>query len=113
MNVGQVLEAHLGYAARWGWTDKKNGRTVGAAPKRGTESKTRTSTEPATYIATPVFDGAHWDEAEKSGEHPTIQDIFENLNGEGADGQRLIQTTGKVAPARSTTTRSRSATCTS
>ena len=21
MNVGQVLEAHLGYAARWGWTD--------------------------------------------------------------------------------------------
>jgi DNA-directed RNA polymerase subunit beta len=96
MNVGQVLEAHLGYAARWGWTDKKNGRTVGAAPKRGTESKTRTSTEPATYIATPVFDGAHWDEAEKSGEHPTIQDIFENLNGEGADGQRLIQTTGKA-----------------
>ncbi|MEY2767344.1 MAG: DNA-directed polymerase beta subunit, partial [Actinomycetota bacterium] len=96
MNVGQVLEAHLGYATRWGWTDKKNGRTVGAAPKRGTESKTRTSTEPATYIATPVFDGAHWDEAEKSGEHPTIQDIFENLNGEGADGQRLIQTTGKA-----------------
>ena len=25
MNVGQVLEAHLGYAARWGWTDVKNG----------------------------------------------------------------------------------------
>ena len=96
MNVGQVLEAHLGYAARWGWTDGKNGRTVGAAPKRGTESKTRTSTEPSTYIATPVFDGAHWDEAEKSGDHPTIQDIFENLNGEGADGQRLIQTTGKA-----------------
>ena len=96
MNVGQVLEAHLGYAARWGWTDGKNGKTVGSAPKRGTESKTRTSTEPSTYIATPVFDGAHWDEAEKSGDHPTIQEIFENLNGEGADGQRLIQTTGKA-----------------
>ena len=96
MNVGQVLEAHLGYAARWGWTDSKNGKTVGAAPKRGTESKTRTSTEPSTYIATPVFDGAHWDEAEKSGDHPTIQEIFENLNREGADGQRLIQTTGKA-----------------
>ena len=29
MNVGQVLEAHLGYAARWGWTDVKNGKQVG------------------------------------------------------------------------------------
>jgi DNA-directed RNA polymerase subunit beta len=95
MNVGQVLEAHLGYAARWGWTDSKNGKTVGAAPNRGTQSNT-TSTEPSTYIATPVFDGAHWDEAEKSGDHPTIQEIFENLNREGADGQRLIQTTGKA-----------------
>ena len=25
MNVGQVLEAHLGYGARWGWTDPKSG----------------------------------------------------------------------------------------
>ena len=96
MNVGQVLEAHLGYAARWGWTDSKNGKTIGVAPKRGTESKTRTSTEPSTYIATPVFDGAHWDEVEKSGDHQTIQEIFKNLNHEGADGQRLIQTTGKA-----------------
>ena len=60
MNVGQVLEAHLGYAARWGWTagDKKIGENV----VRGTESKTRPSTPPATFISTPVFDGAHWDE---------------------------------------------------
>ena len=96
MNVGQVLEAHLGYAARWGWTDPKSGKTVGSSPIRGTESKTRPSTEPATFISTPVFDGAHWDEAERSGDHPTIQQIFENLNPEGADGQRLIQTTGKT-----------------
>ncbi len=53
MNVGQVLEAHLGYGARWGWTDPKSGNRVGDAPVRGTERKTRPTTEPATYIATP------------------------------------------------------------
>ena len=97
MNVGQVLESHLGYAARWGWTDTKNGgKKVGKDPVRGTETKTRASTEPATFIATPVFDGAHWDEEEASGEHQTIKNIFENLNPEGADGQKLIQGTGKM-----------------
>ena len=39
MNVGQVLEAHLGYAARWGW--EVDGEKVGDAPVRGTENKTR------------------------------------------------------------------------
>ncbi|MFM1789864.1 MAG: DNA-directed polymerase beta subunit, partial [Actinomycetota bacterium] len=97
MNVGQVLESHLGYAARWGWTDTKNGGAkVGKDPVRGTETKTRASTEPATFIATPVFDGAHWDEEEASGDHQTIKNIFENLNPEGADGQKLIQGTGKM-----------------
>ena len=28
MNIGQVLESHLGYAARWGWTDAKSGKTL-------------------------------------------------------------------------------------
>ena len=84
-------------SARWGWTDTKNGgKKVGKDPVRGTETKTRASTEPATFIATPVFDGAHWDEEEASGEHQTIKNIFENLNPEGADGQKLIQGTGKM-----------------
>ena len=97
MNVGQVLEAHLGYAARWGWTDTKNGgKKVGDAPIRGTESKTRPSTKPSTFIATPVFDGAHWDEDEAAGKHPTIKNIFENLTPESVDGARLIQPTGKT-----------------
>jgi len=94
MNVGQVLEAHLGYAARWGW--EHDGRSIGDAPIRGTESKTRPSTKPATFISTPVFDGAHWDETEKSGKHPTIVNIFENLNPESVNGDRLIQTDGKT-----------------
>src|SRR5947209_8809914 len=65
MNVGQVLEAHLGYAARWGW--ERDGSTVGGSHLRGTETKTRPTTAPATFIATPVFDGAHWDEEEQAG----------------------------------------------
>jgi DNA-directed RNA polymerase subunit beta len=95
MNVGQVLEAHLGYCARWGWTDPNSGNVIGDAPIRGTEKKTRPVTKPSTYIATPVFDGANWDEEDKSGKHPTIQQIFENLNAETVSGSRLIETTGK------------------
>ena len=96
MNVGQVLEAHLGYAARWGWTDSKSGKKVGDEPIRGTESKTLPNTKPSTFIATPVFDGAHWDEEEAAGKHPTIQNIFQNLNPESVDGVRLIQLDGKT-----------------
>ena len=39
MNVGQVMEAHLGYCARWGWTDPQSGRKVGDDPIRGIEAK--------------------------------------------------------------------------
>src|SRR5262245_9479359 len=55
MNVGQVLETHLGWVAASGWT--VNGgdadwqarlRQIGAA-----------SAGPGTKVATPVFDGAH------------------------------------------------------
>jgi DNA-directed RNA polymerase subunit beta len=95
MNVGQVLEAHLGYCARWGWVDPASNQSVGQ-PMRGTEVKTRPATPPARFIATPVFDGAHWDEAEAAGKHPTIQNILTNLNPDGVDGQRLIQPTGKA-----------------
>ena len=94
MNVGQVLEAHLGYAARWGW--EVDGVKVGDVAVSGTENKTRSKTPPATLIATPVFDGAHWDEVEQAGQHPTIQKIFENLTPESVDGVRLIQTDGKT-----------------
>ncbi len=95
MNVGQVLEAHLGYAARWGWDVKGHGK-VGIDPIRGIETKTRPYTRPATFIATPVFDGAHWDEEEGAGKHPTIQRIFENINPESVDGVRMIKRTGKT-----------------
>ncbi|MCC5954266.1 MAG: DNA-directed RNA polymerase subunit beta [Acidimicrobiia bacterium] len=115
MNVGQVLEAHLGYAARWGWSI--DGVQQGNDPIRGTETATRPTTPAAQLVATPVFDGAHWDETEDAGRHPTIQRILENLNPEaghlsweGTDGDgnpvrvaygpagdgRLIQSDGKM-----------------
>jgi DNA-directed RNA polymerase subunit beta len=94
MNVGQVLEAHLGYAARWGWSE--NGTKVGGEPTGNTERKTRPRTEPAMFISTPVFDGAHWDEEELSGDKPTIQQVLENLRPESADGDRMMTRSGKT-----------------
>jgi DNA-directed RNA polymerase subunit beta len=95
MNVGQVLESHLGYAARWGW----EGNELATVPVRGTERKTQPVAQPAVSIATPVFDGAHWDEVE--GRHPTMKKIFELLQPEapgtdyGQDG-RMIGADGKA-----------------
>ena len=97
MNVGQVLEAHLGYCARWGWTDAKNGNRSSATrrsaaprprpartPSRPRSSPRRCSTAPTgTRRRTP-------------GKHPTIQEILENLNPEAANGDRLIGTDGKT-----------------
>ena len=93
MNVGQVLETHLGYAARWGW--EIDGQQVGLDPIRGTEYKTRPTTRPATLVATPSFDGAKWDEVELAGKHPTIQQIFRNMNPEMSNGTRMVQDDGK------------------
>jgi DNA-directed RNA polymerase subunit beta len=46
MNVGQLLETHLGWAAHFGWSDDKSAPAV-AGPM---------------HVATPVFDGANEDE---------------------------------------------------
>ena len=104
MNVGQVLEAHLGYAARHGWE--------GTARRAAGPKKTRTVTEPAVWVSTPVFDGAHWDEVEQSGAQGTIEHLFETMHADGAGRHagssastaRPRSTT--AAPARRTTARS-------
>jgi len=88
MNVGQVLEAHLGYVARHGWEGKRRGPRV--------DSKTRTITEPSVWVSSPVFDGAHWDEVDQGGVTGTIQQLFEKLNTDGDDGQRLVDNDGKA-----------------
>ena len=56
MNVGQLLENHLGWAAKWGWSDDDNTDEVVDGP---------------IFVATPVFDGAHEDE---------ISDAIEKAN---------------------------------
>jgi DNA-directed RNA polymerase subunit beta len=94
MNVGQVLESHLGYAARWGWDI--DGTSIGDEPIRPGSTKTRPKNIPAIRIATPVFDGAKWDEVELSGEHPTIKKILANIRPDGVDGKRLMTDEGKT-----------------
>jgi DNA-directed RNA polymerase subunit beta len=105
MNVGQVLESHLGYAARHGWAGIEVNLAVGTSghdDQKNTSSrpyrKTRPRTEPAVYVATPSFDGAHWDETERAKDKPTIQQTFERLNVDGANGKRLLSSDndGKV-----------------
>ncbi len=93
MNVGQVLEAHLGYCARYGW--QINGERVGTDVSQSPIRKTRPITAPAVHVATPVFDGATWDERELAQDKPTIVDILGNLNPETLEGRRLIRTDGK------------------
>jgi DNA-directed RNA polymerase subunit beta len=103
MNVGQVLESHLGYAARWGWESvdvqvpasgaREDGRRQNG---QATLVKTRPRSEPAVWVATPAFDGAHWDERDKAGDHPTMKEIFEKLHADSEDGGRLIGADGKA-----------------
>jgi DNA-directed RNA polymerase subunit beta len=82
MNVGQVLETHLGWVAKTGWkidgedTDwKKALRAIGAS-----------ESGPDTNVATPVFDGAHEEEIAGllSSTLPT------------RDGQQLVGSSGKA-----------------
>jgi len=98
MNVGQVLEAHLGYAARHGWKGEASNDGVGTSGiGDGQFRKTRPRTVPAKWVATPAFDGAHWDEEEKAGKHPTIQKLFATLNADAATGgDVLMGNDGKV-----------------
>ena len=97
MNVGQVLEAHLGYAARWGWQGADK-RVLSDHIVRGTETKTRPSTDPAIWVSTPVFDGAHWDEKEAAGRHSTIQELLGKLLPDSVDAatEKMIGTDGKA-----------------
>ena len=62
---------------------------------------TRPTTTPATLVATPVFDGAQWDEEEKANKHLTIQQALTNLHPESphpeyGEGGRMIRPDGKA-----------------
>jgi DNA-directed RNA polymerase subunit beta len=58
MNVGQVLEMHLGWAAKTGW----DLTGISEAWTKHMEEIGASKAEPGTNVATPVFDGAKEDE---------------------------------------------------
>ncbi len=96
MNVGQVLESHLGYCARWGWDGVSESAVLDGGSADGAERKTRPRTDPKVWVSTPVFDGAHWDEQEEAGNQPTIQQIFGRLSPDSVNGGVQIHPDGKA-----------------
>ena len=74
LNLGQILETHLGWAANEGWNDFKG------------KSKASNGAKPGTLVSTPVFDGADEDE---------IHQILKNVN-PNRDGNLLVNEDGKA-----------------
>ncbi len=80
MNVGQILELHLGWAASRGWNVVGEPDWAKVIPKDAYEAP------PGTRVASPVFDGA--------GEN-VITGLLDSTN-ETRDGVRLIDGSGKA-----------------
>ena len=74
MNLGQILETHLGWAADQGWNEYKG------------QTKASNGAKPGTLISTPVFDGADEDE---------IHEILRNVN-PNRDGNLMVDENGKA-----------------
>jgi len=84
MNVGQVLEYHLGWLAHQGW-DATKAKEAGEdwtkfLPENGI------SAEPGSLVATPVFDGLEADE---------LQGLLRSVR-PNRDGERLTNDEGKA-----------------
>ena len=80
MNIGQILELHLGWAASRGWEIAGDPEWAKQIP-----SDAR-SAEPGTRVASPVFDGAKIEE---------IEGLLDSTR-ETRDGVRLIDRGGKA-----------------
>ena len=119
MNVGQVLEAHLGYCARWGWTDPTTATRVGDAPIRGTETKTRPNTDAgdvhrhAGVRRRPLGRGRGRRQAPDDPADPREPQPRGRRRRPSDRHRRQDARCTTAAPASRTTTRSPSATCTS
>ncbi|MFC9350737.1 DNA-directed RNA polymerase subunit beta [Arthrobacter sp. NPDC057013] len=79
MNVGQVLETHLGWVAKTGWKIEGEPEWAKQLPNLPRESG-------QTTVATPVFDGAREEE---------ITGLLDSTN-VTRDGDRLIDSSGKT-----------------
>jgi DNA-directed RNA polymerase subunit beta len=82
MNVGQVLETHLGWVANSGWQVEGDD----ADWKRNLAAIGLESSEPGTKVATPVFDGAREEE---------ITELMGSTL-PNRDGQRMVGRNGKA-----------------
>jgi DNA-directed RNA polymerase subunit beta len=80
MNVGQILEIHLGWAASRGWEIEGNPEWAELIPHDAR------SAAPGTRVASPVFDGARENE---------ITGLLDSTR-ETRDGVRLIDSSGKA-----------------
>ena len=87
MNVGQVLETHLGWVAKQGWdagiADAKNGKLPAWAENLRPEALTG---QAGTPVATPVFDGLAETE---------LRGLLESTN-PTRDGDQLVGVNGKA-----------------
>ena len=84
MNLGQILETHLGWVAKSGWMSRPTTRVLSGCPRA-------LSAPPGTNVATPVFDGAREDALSALLEHARPDE----------DGTVLVDATGKPALRRS------------
>ncbi len=80
MNIGQILETHLGWVAKTGWQVEGNPEWAATMPDQVRQG------EPGQKVATPVFDGARDEE---------IAGLLDSTQ-LTRDGDRLIDHTGKT-----------------
>ncbi len=74
MNIGQILETHLGWAAYEGWPKKGKGKVEGSV-----------------YVATPVFDGAKEDEIEEALVQAELPESGKTMLYDGISGEPFHQ----------------------
>ena len=88
MNLGQVLETHLGWAAAQGWEpyDPETGQAAEPNGARSKKPKPSDGSPRWSRLSTPVFDGA------KEGE---IANVIANAL-PNRDGERLVDENGKA-----------------
>ncbi|MFW6773980.1 DNA-directed RNA polymerase subunit beta [Nocardioides sp. CPCC 205120] len=86
MNIGQILELHLGWLAKQGWDLNLSGDPDSADWKQRLISIGADQANPNSKVATPVFDGAREDE---------ITGLL-GATIPNRDGVRMIDSTGKA-----------------
>jgi DNA-directed RNA polymerase subunit beta len=83
MNVGQVLETHLGWVAQNGWEFDRKPEWF---DRMGWTKDAMGKAEPGTVVASPVFDGCKEDE---------LTDLLAHAR-PNRDGERLVDVSGKA-----------------